>query len=200
MRDPDTLRALRQVNRPPKSQPCLTDIAVLLLALVILFIIGKEFGTPLLQSLGGVPVAQVQTVVGGPSLTDEEKLLLDAISYKVFWERWKPRRAAAAPRYGWTKKESEEAVRQIRLLKPHFEAARRAFEGWGTPAASYELLEREINELHKQLSRYCEKFGLICPRGVPPDEAPFKGGVKPAAKPPGKQIQGAFSFSIKNAI
>ncbi|MBI4132639.1 MAG: hypothetical protein HY473_00870 [Candidatus Sungbacteria bacterium] len=202
MRDPNTVRALRQVNRPPRGQSCLTIITLALLALAGLFIIGKEVGTPLLRSLGVVSIAQVQAVVGGPSLADEAKLRLEAARYTFFWENREQRLEDTARRFGWSREDLEKATRLIEAAKPRFEAVQIGWNALGEdPRITYELLKKEVDELYEQLTlTFCEEFGLVCKRGVPPDEAHFKDGAKPAAKPPGKQVQGAFSFPIKNAI
>lgn len=205
MRDRSSIRALRLVNQPPKRkrQYYLMNLTLLLFVILLLaglFIAGMLWGTPLLQWWSGtsLSLAERLATAAGPSLEEEQRLLLEAGNYVEFLQRETSRLDAAARRFGWSEQEFARARRLLAELRPRFEAVEIGYLGWGRDArVTYAALKKEVDGLHEQLVlTFCEEFNLVCGRGVPPDEAHFKGGVKPAAKPPWKQVQGGVSLSV----
>lgn len=199
MLDRDAIRALKFANRPRRKKPhagtwLLLDLAVLTALLIALFIAGKELGTPLLQSLGGVPVAQVQAVVGEPSLEEEEKLFLEAITYLRFCQQLE----VAAHRLSHGEKRSEQAVRVIKNARPHCNAVKDGFDGWGMPGA-YASVKKAVDGIVEALANFCEEIGRACERGVPPDQAQLKKTVA-CHQAPWETSPGGFSLSANNAI
>ena len=160
-------------------------IALVLSGVSFFFLLGMIFGTPLLRWWHEAGLRQEQAPAALPSWEDEIRLLDEAVIYVLFWERRVPRLQKAAARFGWNQLELAKAFRLIEAIKPQFQAVEIGYFGWGTnPEVTYDLLKKEVDELYGRLELICEEFGLICQRGIPPDQAHFKPGQpsKPSRK------------------
>ena len=200
MRDRNSIRALRLVNQPPKRQPHLATLVLFLLLVLLLlaglFVVGKMCGTPLIRWWSETSLAERLATVAGPSLEEEERLLLEAGNYVEFLQRETFRLDAAARRFGWSDQEFARARRLLAELRPRFEVVEIAYLGWGRDArVTYSSLKEAVDKLHESLALgFCEELGLVCWRGVPPDQAHFKRSA--VKSPPWTKVQGGFSFFI----
>ena len=177
-------RALRAVNHPQKNIAFVVKALIISLILSCLFLfiffLGLIFGAPLVKWWREADLRQEQALAAVPTLEDEARLLNEAATYALFWERRASRLQKAAARFGWDERELAKAFRLIEAAGFRFQAVEIGYLGWDSnPEITYDILKHEVDELYSWLVIICDELGLVCRRGVTLDQAQFKSGQPP---------------------